>query len=103
MNNSISQESIDSLNDFITNYERERDARKARKEREEREESKAAYERAMRKREELESSFSYKVVTIAKDMLDIAGSFLVGLAKFALVAVVLLSPYILEAIIDKWL
>jgi hypothetical protein len=99
MNNSISQESIDSLNKFIANYERERDARKAREE----QARKDAYERAMRKQTELESSFSYNLATIAKDLLELAGKCLAGVAKIALVTAALLSPYIIEAIIDKWL
>ena len=99
MNNTISQESIDSLNIFIANHERERHARKAREE----QARKDAYERAMCKREELESSFSYNLAGVAKDMLELASNCLAGLAKFALVASVLLSPYILGVIIDKWL
>ena len=99
MNNTISQESIDSLNEFIANYERERDARKAREE----QARKVAFERAMRKREELESSFIYNLTTIAKDLLELAGNCLAGIAKITLAITLLLSPYILEAIIDKWL
>lgn len=99
MNNTISQESIDSLNEFIVDYEHKRDARKVREE----QARKDAYERAMRKQTELESGFSYKVVTTAKDLLELTGKCLAGLAKIALVAVMLFSPYILEAIIDKWL
>lgn len=98
-NNTISQESIDSLNEFIANYERERDARKVREE----QARKVAFERAMRKREELESSFIYNLATIAKDLLELAGDCLAGIAKIALAITLLLSPYILEAIIDKWL
>jgi hypothetical protein len=98
-NNTISQESIDSLNEFIANYERERDARKVREE----QARKEAYERAMRKREELESSFTYNLAMIAKDMLELAGNCLAGVAKIALATAALLSPYIFEAIIDKWL
>ena len=99
MNNTISQESIDSLNEFIANYERERDARKAREE----QTRKDAYERAMRKREDLESSFTYNLAGVAKDMLELAGNCLAGVAKIALATAALLSPYIFEAIIDKWL
>ena len=99
MNNSISQESIDSLNNFIANYERECDARKAREE----QAHKEAYERTMRKREELESSFTYNLATIAKDMLELAGDCLACVAKIALATAVMLSPYIFEAIIDKWM
>lgn len=99
MNISINRESIDSLNEFIANYERERHAREVREE----QARKDAYERAMRKQTELESGFSYKVVTTTKDLLELTGKCLAGLAKIALVAVMLFSPYILEAIIDKWL
>ena len=99
MNNTISQESINSLNEFIANYERERDARKTR----EIQVCKDAYERAVRKREELESSFTYNLVGVAKDLLELAGKSLAGIAKIALVTAALLFPYIIEAIIDKLL
>ena len=99
MDNIISQESINSLNEFMANYERERDARKACEE----QARKDAYERAMRKQTELESDFSYKVVMIAKDLLKLAGDCLAGIAKFMFVTAALLSPYIIEAIIDKCL
>lgn len=99
INNSISQETIDSLNNFIANYERERDARKAREE----QACKVSFERAMRKREELESSFIYNLAMIAKDMLERAGNCLAIVAKIALAITLLFSPYILEVIIDKWL
>ena len=96
MNNTISQESIDSLNEFIANYERERDARKTREE----QARKDAYERAMRKQMELESSFTYNLAGVAKDTLELAGKCLAGVAKIALATAALLSPYIIEAIID---
>ena len=99
MNNTISQESINSLNEFIANYERERDACKACEE----QARKVAFERAVRKQMELESSFTYNLVGVTKDLLELASNCLAGLAKFALVASVLLSPYILGAIIDKLL
>ncbi len=99
MDNIISQESINSLNEFVAKYERERDARKAREE----QARKDAYERAMRKQTELESSFTYNLAGVAKDSLELAGNCLAGLAKIALVTAALLSPYIIEAIIDKYL
>lgn len=99
MNNSISQESIDSLNNFIANYERERDARMVCEE----QARKDAFERAMRKREELESGFIYNLATIAKDLLEDAGKCLAWVASAILAITLILSPYILEAIIDKWL
>ena len=100
MNNLISRESIDSLNNFIANYERERDARKAHKE----QELKAFNECIAAERAMLESTLSYKVAqalrSFVESIFELVGFCLACVGKFTLAALFVLFPALAGVLIE---
>ena len=102
MNNTapaISQESIDSLNLFISNYERERDERRERECERIRERNAALYRECVAIRE----SFRYKATEFACDVAEAMYGMLCACVKIAIALLLILSPAIAEAIINLWL
>lgn len=101
MNNTapISQESIDSLNLFIANYERERDAR-AERERIARAERNAEM---VRECERIRNTFRYKATEFTIDVIEAIYGMVCACVKIAIALSLLLSPAIIEAIINLWL
>ena len=102
MNNTapaISQESIDSLNLFISNYERERDARAER----ERVARIAHHAELERNYERIRNTFSFKATEFACDVTEALYGMLCACVKIAITLLFILSPAILEAIINLWL
>jgi hypothetical protein len=97
MNNTISQDSIDSLNAFIANYERERDARLER-ERIVRAERNAEL---MRECERIRGTLSYKVTELACDVAEGFMTTLEVIFKVIVALMLLLSPALLEALINS--
>lgn len=97
MNNSISQDSIVSLNAFIANYERERDARNTRIMRE-----RIEYDRAMRlEREAFTNTFSYKFAQILRDIFELIVSCVWGICKIVFVIFCLLAPFALIELVER--
>lgn len=102
MNNTspaISQESIDSLNLFIANYERERDERRERERESIRERNEALY----REYERMRETFGYKATEFACDVAEAIYTMLCVCVKIAIALLIILSPAIAEAIFNLWL
>lgn len=101
--NTLSQESLDSLNKFIADFERKLADDKVRAE----QELNARIERAYREREAYEATMTYKVSNIIycfiSGLYELFSICFVGFIKFAFVALVMLSPYIFGAIIEHYL
>lgn len=101
--NTLSQESLDSLNKFIADFERKLANDKARAE----QEYNARIERAYREREALEATMTYKVCNAIfcffSGLCELFSICFVGLIKFAFIALIMLSPYIFGAIIEHYL
>ena len=102
MNNTtaISQGSIDSLNAFIANYERERDARRER----ERMACITHYAELERNYERMRSTFAHKATEFACDVVEGVYGFFracaVGLVKFIVCVAFMLFPAIIGALIE---
>lgn len=97
MNNTISQESIDSLNNFIANYERERDARNARIMRE-----RIEYDRLLQlENEALQESISYKVAQFIREAFELIVSGAWVVCKCIFVMFCMLAPFALIELVER--
>lgn len=101
--NTLSQESLDSLNKFIADFERKLADDKARAE----QEFNARIERAYREREAFEATMTYKVSNIIycfiSGLYELFSICLIGLLKFVFVALVMLLPFFIVGIIENYL
>ena len=101
--NTLSQESLDSLNNFIADFERKLADDKAREEKE----RVARIKRAYREREELEATTSYKICNfiycIVSGLYELFSICLIGILKFVFVALVMLLPFFIVGIIENYL
>lgn len=94
--NTISQESIDSLNNFIANYERERDERIKR----EQDAYNEKINRLYREHEAWQPTFSQQLFEVVSTLFGATITTIHWIFKILLTLAILLSPAIFEAIIN---